>query len=519
MRWSAIAILVVGVLLLLSEIPVEEAMVNVQGWLQDLGVWGFVAFVAIYVAATVLMLPGSAITLGGGAAFGLGWGTVAVVIGSNIGAALAFLISRYLARGRFERRMAANSKFAAIDRAIARGGWKIVALLRLSPAVPFNLQNYLYGLTGIRFLTCVVTSAIAMLPGTFMYVYIGVVGREAALVAGGGGESQDALKGIMLIIGVVATIAVSVYITKIARRELAKHVELEPAADGASDSSDDGPSAAPPRRPWALLAVAIVALACGACLKVRSVMGPPEATLREAYEESTVTGFDHADFDAVLRQHVDAGGFVDYAALAADSAGLDGYIAALAEAPWDELGRDEKLALLLNAYNAFTLRLILDHWPVESIRDIPASERWKAKRWKVGPHTWSLDDIEHQEIRPKFKEARIHFALVCAAVSCPPLRSEAYRANRLDAQLEDQTRFVHSHAAWFRIDDAEAAVWLTPLYDWYGGDFEQVAGSVEAFAARYSEKLKNLRGAGKTHATRFLPYDWRLNGRDAAAPR
>jgi hypothetical protein len=96
------------------------------------------------------------------------------------------------------------------------------------------------------------------------------------------------------------------------------------------------------------------------------------------------------------------------------------------------MGRNEKLALLINAYNAFTLKLIVERLPVQSILDIPAAERWDAVRWKVGGQVWSLKQIEHEQIRPKFTEPRVHFALVCAAVGCPPLRNEAYDASRLD---------------------------------------------------------------------------------------
>src|SRR5690606_18585297 len=109
---------------------------------------------------------------------------------------------------------------------------------------------------------------------------------------------------------------------------------------------------------------------------------------------------------------VDAQGMVDYAGLAADTAALDGYIASLADVDLDVLSRDERLALLINAYNAFTLRLILDHYPVASIKDIPEAERWKAERWDLGGKTVSLDTIEHVMIRPVFNEPRIHWALV-----------------------------------------------------------------------------------------------------------
>lgn len=155
-------------------------------------------------------------------------------------------------------------------------------------------------------------------------------------------------------------------------------------------------------------------------------------------------------FDALLRTQVDADGLVDYAGLKDAHAELDAYIRSLAAAPFEQLGRDEKLALLINAYNAFTLRLVLDHWPLASIRHIPGKRRWDAPRWRLAGETLSLNQIENERIRPRFKEPRIHFALVCAARGCPPLRAEAYTGARLSAQLADQARRVHSDGRWLR---------------------------------------------------------------------
>jgi hypothetical protein len=163
---------------------------------------------------------------------------------------------------------------------------------------------------------------------------------------------------------------------------------------------------------------------------------PPAVVAREAYlGEAGAARFDHSTLDALLRQHADPDGLVDYDALHREPEALDRYLADLANAPFADLGRDDKLALLINAYNAFTLRLILDFYPVESIRDIPEDQRWRHVRWTLGGSTFSLDQIEHQQIRPNFAEPRIHFALVCAAIGCPPLRNEAYVGERLDAQL------------------------------------------------------------------------------------
>jgi uncharacterized membrane protein YdjX (TVP38/TMEM64 family) len=184
-------------------------------WVEGLGPWGPAAFIVGYVIATVGFLPGSVLTAAGGAIFGLVWGTVYVFIGASTGACLAFLIARYLARGWVEKKIQGQPKFEAIDRAVAAEGGKIVALLRLSPVVPFNLLNYALGLTRVRFLSYAL-ACFAMLPGSFLYVYLGYVAKEAA----GGGGAQTVGTWVLRGIGLTATIAVTWLITQKARRAL-----------------------------------------------------------------------------------------------------------------------------------------------------------------------------------------------------------------------------------------------------------------------------------------------------------
>lgn len=202
---------------------------------------------------------------------------------------------------------------------------------------------------------------------------------------------------------------------------------------------------------------------------------------------------------------------MDYGALAADPGDLDAYLAQLAGLDLDTLGRDERLALLINAYNAFTLKLMLDHRPVGSIKDIPSSERWDAERWVLGGETLSLTALEHDRLRARFIEPRIHFAINCASVGCPPLRQEAYEGARLEEQLEDQARRVHADPRWVRLQRNSAldhdTVHLTRLYLWYADDFAQVAGSPLAYAARYQPALADSRWQ-----ISWLDYDWSLNG-------
>ena len=165
-------------------------------------------------------MPGSLLTIGAGLVFGLGWGTVIVSVASTTAAALAFLIARYVARARVEALAKRNEKFRAIDQAIREKGWRVVALLRLSPLVPFSISNYLYGLTPVAFGPYVLASWIAMLPATVLYVWIGAAGKAAA--DAGGGQGKSPMEWALLGAGLVATAVVTVMITRAARRQLAQ---------------------------------------------------------------------------------------------------------------------------------------------------------------------------------------------------------------------------------------------------------------------------------------------------------
>ena len=187
-------------------------------WIDGLGVWGPVLFMLGYAAATVAFVPGSVLTLGAGAIFGLASGLVYVFAAATLGSALAFLVARYIAREAIERRLEGNDRFSAIDRAVGREGFKIVVLLRLSPVFPFNLLNYALGLTGVRFRDYLLAS-VGMLPGTLLYVYYGKVAGDVARLAGGAQVQGMAYYGV-LAVGLAATILVTAVVTKTARRAL-----------------------------------------------------------------------------------------------------------------------------------------------------------------------------------------------------------------------------------------------------------------------------------------------------------
>jgi len=237
------------------------------------------------------------------------------------------------------------------------------------------------------------------------------------------------------------------------------------------------------------------------------LFGPPKVTPHEAHDEQGGR-FDHAELDALLRDVVDGRGHVRYGQL--DAAALDRYLSRLAAAPYEGLSRDEKLALLINAYNAFTLRLILDHRPLASIKDIPDDHRWAARRWRLAGKAYSLEDIEHGLLRAQFAEPRVHFALNCASAGCPPLRAEAYDGRRIEAQLAAQTALVHQDPRWIRFTPG-GALQLTRLYLWYGSDFEAAADTVTRFVARHHPGVAAALAQGKPPEVEWLEYDWSLN--------
>ncbi len=188
-------------------------------WVRGLGAMGPLVFIGGYILAAVAGVPGSLLTLAAGAIFGLAFGVLYVFIGATLGASAAFLVSRYVARRQIEKRVAGNAKFQSLDRAIAADGRKIVFLLRLSPVFPFSLLNYALGLSQVRFVDYVVAS-IGMLPGTVLYVYYGKLAGDVATVAAGDAPARGTGYYAVLVVGLVATIAVTTIITRVARRAL-----------------------------------------------------------------------------------------------------------------------------------------------------------------------------------------------------------------------------------------------------------------------------------------------------------
>ncbi len=225
------AVIAVALLAAFKVFNVSDHLKELLTWINNQGAWGPAIFIGVYAVATVLFIPGSVLTLGSGVVFGVIEGTIYVTLGANLGAALAFLVGRYAARDAVAKKIEGNERFAAIDSAVAEEGWKIVFLTRLSPIFPFTLLNYAFGLTKVKFRDYVLASLGGMIPGTLMYVYIGsLAGSVATLGAEGEKTATTPGEWALRLVGFLATVGVTVYVTRIARRALKKRV----------DTGDDG---------------------------------------------------------------------------------------------------------------------------------------------------------------------------------------------------------------------------------------------------------------------------------------
>lgn len=228
----------------------------------------------------------------------------------------------------------------------------------------------------------------------------------------------------------------------------------------------------------------------------------------------------HAAWDALLQKHVSRGA-VDYAALKQDVSRLDAYLDTLGAARPSTFTPDGQLAFWINAYNAFTVKLILNHYPVESIRRI--DRPWKQKTWLAGGKMFSLDEIEHTILRGKFKDPRIHFAIVCASIGCPDLHNRALTAQSVQQDLADLTRRFLNSPKHLRIQEKkrlfgrkEKILHLSRIFEWFHADFTDGGKqTVVDFAAQYVDKPTRdfLLSGGRDVKIRYLEYDWGLNRR------
>lgn len=250
-------------------------------------------------------------------------------------------------------------------------------------------------------------------------------------------------------------------------------------------------------------------------------IGRSDASTQQAAD----TPFSYDLYAEVLKRYVDDNGRIDYDALKENRESLDqfnqtfGAVPAETYAQWSD---QEKIAFLINAYNAFTLQSIIDQTPMKaSIRDIPGV--WRIRQFDIAGERKTLDNIEHQTLRVDFNEPRIHMALVCAAISCPVLRTEPYTGAKLDEQLEDQVNQFLNSPQGFRIDRDQNKVYLSSIFQWFGDDWKASYTPENGFSGNDAERaVLNFVSQYMTPSDRtyletgeyeivYLDYDWSLN--------
>jgi uncharacterized membrane protein YdjX (TVP38/TMEM64 family) len=212
------AALLCGITVAAVFLPLRQWVVAFAEWIRTLGAVGVVIFIVAFAAAALVSLPASAFAAAAGLVYGFAGGSVVAMSGALCASLGGFLLARYVFRDRVEAYARTHQKFAAIDRALGRQGWKIVGLLRLSPVMPLGISTYLFGITSVPFVPYAFASSIGLIPGTMMYVYLGAIGR----IATGGAHQRTPLEWALMLAGLVATIAVTVIIGRTAKFALDK---------------------------------------------------------------------------------------------------------------------------------------------------------------------------------------------------------------------------------------------------------------------------------------------------------
>lgn len=278
---------------------------------------------------------------------------------------------------------------------------------------------------------------------------------------------------------------------------------------------------------YLLLAIGIISITTIACGNFGD--SQTQAQIAEDAPKSTEIAanesFSYQDYDSVLKTYVSDRALVDYSGLQANREQLDRFnqsIGAVSPERYSSWSESEKIAFLTNAYNAFTLQSIIDQDPLEdSIRDI--SGVWNRRKFTLAGSEKTLDNIEHDILRKDFNEPRIHVALVCAAMSCPPLRNEPYTSEKLDAQLKDQTAKFASSPNGFKLDKQDNKVYLSSIFKWYGKDFIKIYGIENKFSGNdqqravlnyFSSELNPEERKfieENEYKVKYLDYDWSLN--------
>jgi len=423
--------------------------------------WAAPVFVLVYAVVASLGLPGTPLTLAGGAIFGTAAGTGLNWLGASLGATGVYLLARAL--GGDAIRSLLGKRAGALDGLSGDKAFLPLVRLRLIPVVPFNALNFGAGLAGVRPGPYIASTMLGIIPGTAIYTYF-----ADSLLAGVDGAREAAFQQVLIAAALLVALS---FVPTLAKK-----------------------------MGW-IAAAAILTLA------------PARA--------AEAQGVDHAPWSAMLGAYVSEG-LVDYDAFGRDPR-FQTYLNALDRTDPSALPERDRLAYWINVYNAYTIELINSRKERKSIRNInkvfgvPTRSPWAERIVRAGGRTLSLDDVEHKIIRVEFNDPRIHVALVCAALGCPILRSEAFTGDRLDAQLDEQARLFLATRSKNRVDVATRTVYGSPIFTWYREDFGNDLAGVGAFWARYVDGAAE-QAVLKSGRFRWVdtPYDWSLNIRRAA---
>lgn len=455
-----------------------DAIQRVQD-VRGIAIW----FVLAYALIAGLGLPATFLTLAGGAIFGTALGSGLNWIGAVAGAIVGHTLAKQMGSDGLKRLLGKNA--TKLESFSKRLTFATILRLRLIPVTPFNLLNFASGLARVPLRAYVPATAIGILPGTIIYTFF-----SDSLIGGVAGAKTHAL--LRMSIAAALLILIS-FVPKL----FAKGKQSGSAAN-------------------LLIAATLLCSGLVASRQTTAQSSPPAAQRQTA----SVAGpaFDHSAFDQLLRAHV-VNGLVDYDAFE-QSADFQRYLGALAIAKPASFARGEQLAFWMNAYNAYTIALMNQHHERQSIRNINKSfglisikGPWTERMAKVGGETYTLLYIENEIIRKRFLEPRIHFAIVCASMGCPPLRSEAFTGGKLEQQFDDQARaFLLKSPSKNRVDVAKRTVYASPIFDWYREDFGGSEAAVGKFIAQYypAGPERDLLLTGD-FALKNTDYDWSIN--------
>ncbi len=415
-------------------------------------------FTAAYLVAVALSLPvATLLTLLGGFLFGKWLGTLFVVLGATLGASIIFLIAKSSLGTVLREKAGPLYKKAAKN--MEENAWGYLFFMRLVPVFPFVLVNIVPALFNVPLRMYFITTFFGVMPGTFVFVNVGETLGEI--------ESLNDLVSLKTLFA-VALFGVFALIPVIYKQVKARKATVE---------------------------MVLFALALGV------------ATPAQASDYNRFLTL----YDGLLQDYVHQADFrtfsynaVDYEGWAQDPRYKQARAAIIKSVPQDGETRDEEMAFWINTYNFLTIDLIVSHNENESIKNLGSffHSPWEKAEWVIGDRSLTLDDIEHDILRP-MGEARVHFAINCASLSCPDLRPESYRAERLDEQLENQARLtLKNHGKGFYYDNENDTAYVTKILDWFGDDF----GDLYTWLQDYKPGVMN-----SETTIRFLPYDWSLN--------